>query len=336
VEAASFHGRAVYFLISWPWTKPSRTPEARGVSSLFQLAILVLCLAAAAIVARYNWKAGRSDPRSAIRIGLYCAGASLLTWLIGAHHVASSGELDLAADALSSAARLFVIFWLVYLALEPWIRRYWPQTLITWSRLLAGRWRDPMVGRDILYGAVCGMVYCLLFMTYYGISLRMGEPDFSDFAVDNLMGARAAAYSVANHLFGSLSGAVQIFLLFFLLRVLLRKQWLAALVFVAIFTFNHAAQEQFNSVPAAVAHVVFYTLTYGILVLVMLRLGFFAMMTTLFVVDGTLSIFLTSDFGAWYGQSSLIIVLVVSAFAFWGFRQSLGGRPVFSATALDR
>ena len=334
VDAASFHGRVVYFLISWPWTRQYRTPESKGISSLFQLAIVVLCLTAAAIVARYNWKAGRSDPRSASRIGLYCAGASLLTWLIGAHHVASADELDLAADALGQAARLFAIFWLLYLALEPWIRRYWPQTLITWSRLLAGRWRDPLVGRDILFGTLCGIVYCVLFLGYYWISLRMGEPDFSDFWVGNLMGAKAAAYSVADHLSGSLSGAVQLFLLLFLLRVLLRKQWLAALVFVAIFTFNHTVQSEFNSVTATVASVIFFVLTYGILVLVMLRLGFFAMMITLFVVDGTLNLFLTSDFGAWYGQSSLIVVLVLCAFAFWGFRQSLAGRPVFGDALL--
>ncbi len=334
VEAASFHGRVVYFLIAGPWTKPFRTPEAKGVSSTFTLVILVLCLAAAAIVARYNWKAGRSDPRSAIRIALYCAVARLLSWLIGAHHVASTEELDLAADVLGKAAFLFAIFWLVYLALEPWVRRYWPQTLITWSRLLAGRWRDPLVGRDILFGALCGIGYCLLFLSYYWISLQIGEPDFSDFAVSNLTGARTAAYSVSSHLFDSLSGAVQLFLLLFLLRILLRKQWLAAVVFVAIFTFNHMAQEDFNSKAETVASIIFFALTYGILVLVMLRLGFFAIMTTLFMVDGVLNLFLTSDFGAWYGQSSLIVVLVASAFALWGFRQSLGGRPVFSESAL--
>ena len=34
------------------------------------------------------------------------------------------------------------------------LRRRWPELLISWSRLLAGRWRDPRVGRDMLLGLV--------------------------------------------------------------------------------------------------------------------------------------------------------------------------------------
>ena len=38
----------------------------------------------------------------------------------------------------------------VYLALEPYVRRTWPVILITWSRLVSGQLRDPLVGRDLL------------------------------------------------------------------------------------------------------------------------------------------------------------------------------------------
>ena len=37
---------------------------------------------------------------------------------------------------------------------------------------------------------------------------------------------------------------------------------------------------------------------------------------------------LTTEFGAWYGRSSLIAVLLVSALAIWAFRVSLGTRPL--------
>jgi hypothetical protein len=33
------------------------------------------------------------------------------------------------------------------------VRRRWPATLVSWSRLLAGRFRDPLVGRDVLAGS---------------------------------------------------------------------------------------------------------------------------------------------------------------------------------------
>src|SRR5437870_3095440 len=39
------------------------------------------------------------------------------------------------------------------ITVEPFVRRRWPQMLISWTRLLSGRFNDPMVGRDILIGA---------------------------------------------------------------------------------------------------------------------------------------------------------------------------------------
>jgi hypothetical protein len=43
-----------------------------------------------------------------------------------------------------------------YLALEPHVRRRWPTVLVAWSRVLSGRWRDPLVGRDVLAGVAMG------------------------------------------------------------------------------------------------------------------------------------------------------------------------------------
>jgi len=48
--------------------------------------------------------------------------------------------------------------WILYLALEPIVRRRWPDSIISWSRLLAGRLRDPLVGRDILIGCLAGVL----------------------------------------------------------------------------------------------------------------------------------------------------------------------------------
>jgi len=39
--------------------------------------------------------------------------------------------------------------------------RRWPQRIIGWSRLLAGDYGDPLVGRDILIGALFGVVMML-------------------------------------------------------------------------------------------------------------------------------------------------------------------------------
>ena len=69
-------------------------------------------------------------------------------------------------------------------------------------------------------------------------------------------------------------------------------------------------------------------------ILMMVRFGLLAL-----VVWGAVGAFiecglLTNDFGAWYGESSLVVVVVVSALALWAFRTSLGGRPLLSADPL--
>src|SRR6185295_1174394 len=51
---------------------------------------------------------------------------------------------------------LAVFLWLLYVALEPFLRKKWPGWIISWSRLLAGDYRDPLVGRDLLLGTAIG------------------------------------------------------------------------------------------------------------------------------------------------------------------------------------
>ena len=54
------------------------------------------------------------------------------------------------------------MLWIVYLALEPYVRRFWPDGILGWTRLLSGYVRDPRVGRDLLTGCVIGTVMGLL------------------------------------------------------------------------------------------------------------------------------------------------------------------------------
>lgn len=68
----------------------------------------------------------------------------------------------------------------------------------------------------------------------------------------------------------------------------------------------------------------------------MLRLGFFALVVAIFVLDSMAGTFLTTDFSAWCGQSSMAIAILIAAMALWGFRLSLGSGPLFSPTVLEK
>jgi len=71
-------------------------------------------------------------------------------------------------------------------------------------------------------------------------------------------------------------------------------------------------------------------------VLVMLRFGFFTLVVTLFVINWPLDSLVTTDFGAWYPQSSWLVLALPGGMAVWGFRCSLGGRPLFAESTLER
>ena len=342
IEAASFHNRPVYFQVLWPWTPAARLAGAapnnsRTLRSFVNYAIGALVFIAALWIAHYNWKAGRADLRGATRVGMFCGAMSLIAWIFHAHHVASDAEQTLLGAALANAAYVCLAYWLIYLALEPWVRRYWPQTMITWSRVVAGKWTDPVVGRDLLFGTLFGMVYVLIIALYEYANLRSGAPIVGEFGLDNLSGFHAFAGYIAGLLFNEVSGSLIFLLTLFLVRTVLKKQWIVAMAWVVGWVAVRFLRENFiDSRALAITTGVFWALLFTLLVYVILRFGFFALIVAVFVLDSLIACFLTTDFSAWYGQTSFAIVILILAMALRGFRLSLGTRPLFSPAVLHR
>ena len=121
--------------------------------------------------------------------------------------------------------------------------------------------------------------------------------------------------------------AIQITLVtFFLLlffRVLVRNQWIAAILLVALGTSLKTVGSDHPTIEAAV-QIVIYTL----LVLVVFRFGLVALATGMVVVDVMLNVTLTVDFSAWYASTGAFVLLSMAAIAVWGFYNSLGGRKL--------
>ena len=134
------------------------------------------------------------------------------------------------------------MFWLLYLAVEPYIRRFWPSTLVSWSRLLfTKQWRDPLVGRDILLGVGLGM---LIYIVDIGGTLLAGRfghwPPPSVPSFDYLLGTRFVLALVGNQVFNSAINALFIVFGLVLLKLLVRREWAAVLVAILLFTFTAA------------------------------------------------------------------------------------------------
>jgi serine/threonine-protein kinase len=161
IEAAAYRGKPVYFELIGPWTRPERMqPYEPTIGERVGLGILtvlfVSLLLAGAMLARRNVHLGRGDRRGAARLAAFVFAAYAVAVFFGANHVPNFDELALFLEFLAWGLFFSCFIWVLYMALEPYVRRRWPATLVSWSRLLAGDFRDPLVGRDVLAGCLWG------------------------------------------------------------------------------------------------------------------------------------------------------------------------------------
>jgi serine/threonine-protein kinase len=294
------------------------------------LAILLLMLLGSALVARRNVRAGRGDRRGALRIGVATFIAQCVVWILGGHHVAAPDEGWLFISGFTNAAGMGLGCWLVYLALEPFARRRWPQMLISWTRALSGSWRDALVGRDLLIGAVVGATAGLLMGPLRVLlPLRLGIPGPPPMSF-NLPGtlAAAAAWLPALGIYASFWVLGIVFFLV-LTRSLVRNGWIAGFIVTILYTANYLG------IPSPSIALPLAALSVGIVVLLTVRFGLLAGIVAEWcriLLGYRLS---TNDPARWDFPLTMLIVAVVAALAWWGSRTALAGRPLFGVLAID-
>jgi serine/threonine-protein kinase len=217
--------------------------------------------------------------------------------------------------------------WTVYLALEPYVRRRWPQTLISWSAVLIGRVRDVVVGRDLLIGCAAGAVLTLI----NGLSetwLRRagGWPNLETTVA--LAGARGYFAVVLLAIPHAIRGALFFFFLIFLLRAVLRNQWAAAVAFALLFSSVNLTDGSHPYFNTAVEFVVLFG--FAFLVLRWGLLAFGVAMLFLMVTQVP-----AARMSAWYFPGTAWVLLAVVGLSVWAFYTSLGGRKLWKENFFD-
>jgi hypothetical protein len=114
-------------------------------------------------------------------------------------------------------------------------------------------------------------------------------------------------------------------LLLNLLRFLVRRRWLAALLLVAVLAliFQPAYVLAFPIVA------MFGVLTAGVTAYALTRFGVVAGMAAVFVHLVPRSFPLTTHLSAWYAKSALLAMASVLALAIYAFHTTLAGRPLW-------
>ena len=123
------------------------------------------------------------------------------------------------------------------------------------------------------------------------------------------------------HIPNALQGTLIFFFVLFLLRVLLRRQWLAVVVFVAMWATMNSLQGDYIAVQAPAM-----VLVYGLAALAVVRFGLVTLAAGIFTADVLLNVPFTLDFSNWYAGSTAFVLLSILALTGWGFYTSLAGQ----------
>jgi hypothetical protein len=290
--------------------------------TVFSISILVN-LIAGSILARRNLRAGEGDRKGARKLAVFVVLSGILGGALRAHHVPSLGhELAWFLSVTGWSVVWGGFSWLAYISFEPYLRQWWPHTLVSWTRLLAGRMRDPLIGRDLLVGTVAGLLHTMVVLIQFEMSGRSAPAVFLRQALDALQSSTSfvgiVLLAVLNSVEFTLAGIAGLVLL----RLILRRTWMAITVLVA---FTIPLFEPSASPIGALVAVVLSLFWLAVL----LRVGVLGSATMLIVADATKHLPLTLDTEAWYFGQSLIVLLLISALATYGFLLALAGRPAF-------
>lgn len=163
VYGASLAGRPTGFRVAHVWKKPifESSPPWLSLQSLagtLVVLLAILALVSAVFIGRKNLKQGRGDRRGAIRLAIFFLAVGIVVWAFRADHVLSANEWAMFTRSAAQSLWLAMFAYFLYVAMEPTVRRNAPEILIGWSRALAGKWRDPMVARDVLVGIAAACV----------------------------------------------------------------------------------------------------------------------------------------------------------------------------------
>jgi serine/threonine protein kinase len=328
IEAAARRGKLVFFALTGPWTKPERMKQAERtrankLSQIIGLSIALIIFAGGLLLAYRNHSRGRSDRQGALRLAYLVLALELSICLFRSHFVLTMDAVGLLILALSTGLFVSAFIWMLYLALEPYVRRNWPQTIISWTRFLSGHFQDALVGRDLLFGVILGICWGFVFELGSLFLIGAGARPFlasSEF----LQGTRETVAVCLSSIVNSIQTTFVFFFLIVLLRVLVKNRWLAASIFVLLFTVPKVLGSDHPLMETPV-----WLVIYGVAAIAMVRFGLVVLALGVLTVDALLNVPITLDFSNWYAARSLCVLLSFVLIAVWGFYTSLAGQRLW-------
>jgi Protein kinase domain len=335
VEAGAFRGVPVYFRIVAPWDEKDLTSlvpfGAGGGFNIFFTTVQIVSVLIGGLLAWRNLRSRRGDRHGAVRLAM----ALFAMWMVAAvlmaeHEPLFLHELGIVLSSMGTGLTIGVLYGLLYIAFEPYVRRRWPDRLISWARLVGGNWRDPMIGRDILIGIIGGLFHATVAAWTDKLNeLLTGTTAMPYAGRLGLLGSPLAGFAqIAGSLTSGVPFGLVLMTVLMLLSIVLRRRGLAVgALFVIIMTAYLFASTEPVMLPMfalIAAAFTFVIARYGLLAVVAMQCTFVAVF-----------FFPLPDAFAWYTARGLTTLVIVMAIAVWAFVTSLGGQRAFATNVLD-
>jgi serine/threonine-protein kinase len=296
------------------------------------LVILIAVLAAAPLAWR-NWRLGRADVTGNLRVvGLYAA-TNLIGWLFITDHLPSiQVERVMLMNMCGMTVVWGVLLFICCLSIEPYMRQRWPERLSSWLRLLSGGFRDPLVGRDVLYGLISGVAVALIIKSaaWAGGNYYLIAPVYDPMTpnVSPGLAISLVAFSVVR--------TAGTFVVLLLLGVALRREWLAWIVLVLIITVigMQPLVSMSRSSPFAWAGLLGMA---ALLVFTAVRFGWVASLVGYFTASLLNIMPLTFSPDPWYADSNAFVAALLLMLTAYGVKVSAGGgSPLRDEAAVEK
>jgi len=315
IEAASYRGRPVWFSVAESTHGLSAMEEFALRSFLYVLLVLPL---PTLLMTWHNYRRRTGDLKGAIRVASLLFVVFFASFLMRAHHPgAFVPEWTMTLSIMAFASFMSIWIGMFYFAIEPFVRKRWPEMLISWSRLVAGRWRDPMIGRDLLIGCIAGA------------SLMMIGEVFAltqDAKLASAMTALSSSSQWTSYLVRTLGEAVlralEITTLLLVMRALVRRVEIAVVLCTCAAAATFIAEVR----GSLTLSIVYALVVAGVAYALLFRAGLFALIAAMFVMFTLRRLPVTLDPSLWYFGRSLIVLLLIATLAAFGFWRAAGGR----------
>jgi serine/threonine-protein kinase len=339
VQMGASRGRLTHFSVVNTWgvlaTPVDKLPpnQTQPTDLLFTLLFTVIPDLLAIYFTMRNLQNGRGDWRGATRIAVF---VFVMNWgeAVFATHLSEVGIDGVLGDLFSGRAMGHALMhamemWFAYVALEPFVRRIWPRVLVSWTRLLTGRLRDPLVGRDLLVGVALGCAITALGLATFASGQRLGMGKLPVLTGGGMFEAAGSpGYEAVRICYAGsvcILGVLQSLLSLLLLRLVSRRTDVAVAVTFLLYLYSNSVGGV-SQVGWTISLISGFFATLGVLLII--RIGLLASVVAAFV--GLVQTFavMTLDLNSWYAGLVLLPMALLLAIAAYGAATALAGKSI--------